>query len=75
LNPQANHFVSHEVEHVIDAPSLQSFSRAEFLNSLDRRYPAIGQAVATIAAFLKRRQGLFPPRKSAPQLSRMSFMW
>jgi predicted helicase len=50
--------IAAEIEKVIDALALQSFSRADFLKKLDRFYLAMEQAAATISDFSQKQQFL-----------------
>jgi predicted helicase len=50
--------IAAEIEKVIDALTSQSFSRADFLQKLDRFYIAIEQAAATIADFSQKQEFL-----------------
>src|ERR1017187_2991353 len=48
--------IAAEIEKVIDALASQSFSRADFLQKLDRFYLAMEQAAATISDFSQKQQ-------------------
>jgi predicted helicase len=50
--------IAAEIEKVIDALASQSFSRADFLQKLDRFYLAMEQAAATISDFSQKQQFL-----------------
>src|ERR1039457_216615 len=50
--------IAAEIEKVIDALASQSFSRADFLQKLDRFYLAMEQAAATITDFSQKQQFL-----------------